>query len=153
MTDPEGALAMVAASTIVAAMATSAWDVTRARAARIFRRGDDAAADDRSVADIEARLERSASRIATAGEPEEVRRAQIVRWREDFEDLVNEHPDAEAELRSLVEATARLVPAVEHRWNQHVEARDGGFAVGAIGPGSQVVVHGDPERRSAGESR
>jgi hypothetical protein len=32
---------------------------------------------------------------------------------------------------------------VEQRWIQYIEARNGGLAIGAQGPGSTVVVHPD----------
>lgn len=133
---------MVAATTIVAAMATSAWEATRAGVARVFRRADGAESG-LETGDIEVRLERSAARIADAADPDNVRQAQIVRWREDLEDLTHDHPDAEADLRTLVEAIRQQLPPVQQQWVQRIEARDGGFAVGAQGPGSSVIVHYD----------
>ncbi|MFD7459230.1 MULTISPECIES: hypothetical protein [unclassified Streptomyces] len=141
MPDPEAALAMTAATTIVAAMATSAWEATKAGVARIFGRAGGAEPGQETSAGVEARLERSAARIAVAADPDEVRQAQIVRWCEDLEDLMRDHPDAEAELRTLVEAVRQQLPPVRQQWIMRVEARDGGLAVGAQGPGSRVVVH------------
>lgn len=155
MSNPEAtALAMTAATTIVTAMATSAWQATRAGVARIFGRGDGAEAGpgagaESGAADIEVRLERSAARIANAADPDEVRQAQVVRWREDLEDLLRERPDAAAELLTLVEAVRQQLPPDRPQWVQRIEAHDGGFAVGAQGPGSSVIVHqgrGDRDR-------
>ncbi|MFF0434493.1 hypothetical protein ACFYU9_19950 [Streptomyces sp. NPDC004327] len=162
MSNPEAtALAMAAATTIVTAMATSAWQATRAGVARIFGRaaGDESGPDSGSEAGaragsaVEVRLERSAARIAGADDPERVRQAQIDRWRDDIEDLLLDHPDAAAELAALVEAVRRQLPPVGERWVQRVEARDGGFAVGAQGPGSSVVVHRDRETPPTGDAR
>ncbi|MBM9506636.1 hypothetical protein [Actinacidiphila acididurans] len=132
-------------------MATSAWQATKAGVARIFQGAGGAGSGPESGAGIEVRLERSAARIADAVDPDEVRQAQIVRWQEDFEDLIHDHPDAEAELRALVETTRQQLPPVRQQWVQHVEARDGGFAVGAQGPGSRVVVHRDRETPPTGD--
>ncbi|WP_326770402.1 hypothetical protein OG978_42295 (plasmid) [Streptomyces sp. NBC_01591] len=152
MSDPEAALAMVAATTIVAAMATSAWEVTKAGVARVFRRTDGAESGPESGG-IEVRLERSAARIADAADPDNVRQAQIVRWREDLEDLMHDHPDAEADLRTLVEAIRQQLPPVQQQWVQRIEARDGGVAFGAIGPGSSVIVHYDRDTPPTADGR
>ncbi|MGW5425136.1 hypothetical protein [Streptomyces sp. NPDC003943] len=155
MSNPEAtALAMTAATTIVTAMATSAWQATRAGVARIFGRGDGAEPGpgaESGAADIEVRLERSAARIANAADPDEVRQAQVVRWREDIEDLLRERPDAAAELLTLVEAVRQQLPPDRPQWVQRVEAHDGGFAVGAQGPGSSVIVHRDRGDQGRGD--
>lgn len=153
MPDPEAVLAMTAATTIVAAMGTSAWQAVKAGVASIVRRTGGAESGPESGARIEVRLERSAARIANAADPEEVRQAQIVRWQEDLEDLMQEHPDAAAELRTLVEAIRQQLPPVQQQWVQRIEARDGGFAVGAQGPGSRVIVHHDRDTPPTGEGR
>ncbi|MEW2121215.1 hypothetical protein AB0945_39980 [Streptomyces sp. NPDC005474] len=153
MPDPEAALAMVAATTIVAAMATSTWDVTKAGVARVFRRTGGAESEPELGASIEAQLERSAARIARAADPDAVRQAQIVLWREDLENLMHDHPQAEAELRTLMEAIRQQLPPVQQHWVQRIEARDGGFAVGAQGPGSRVIVYRDRDTPPAGDSR
>ncbi|MFD6533523.1 hypothetical protein [Streptomyces sp. NPDC060184] len=153
MPDPEAALAMTAATTIVAAMATSAWQATRARVARIFQRADGAESGPESVAGVEARLERSAARIADAPDSDEVRQRQIVRWQEDLEDLMRDHPVVEAELRALVEAVRQQLPPVQPQWVQHIDARDGGLAAGAQGPGSKVILHSDRDTPPAGDGR
>ncbi|MFF3505580.1 hypothetical protein [Streptomyces sp. NPDC003247] len=153
MPSPEAALAMTAATTIVAAMATRAWEATKAGVARIFRKAGGGESGPESGAGVEVRLERSAARSADAVDPAVVRQAQIVRWREDVEDLMREHPDAEADLRTLVEAIRQQLPPVQQQWITRVEARDGGFAVGAQGPGSKVIVHHDRDTPPAGAGR
>lgn len=159
MPDPETTLAMTAATTIVAAMTTNAWNTVKTGIARIFKRAGDDESAEKSGADIVVRLEHSAKRIAdaadprNAADPDDVRQKQIVRWQEDLEDLLHDHPDAEADLRALVETVRQELPPVKQRWIMRIEARDGGFAVGAQGPGSSVIVHGDRETPPAGDGR
>ncbi|HVV19949.1 MAG TPA: hypothetical protein VHF06_10970 [Pseudonocardiaceae bacterium] len=136
MTDPATSLAMTAATTIVAAMATAMWQATKAKVAHLFHRHGGAEQD------IEVRLDRSASRVVeAAADPGATRDAQVTRWREDIEDLVHANPAAAADLRTLIAEIRQQLPQVEQRWIQHVEAHDGGLAVGAQGPGSSVVIH------------
>jgi len=128
-------LAMTGATTVVAAMATSAWEAVRTRTAALFhRRGD-------SQPDVEAQLERSAARVAGAEGGTAVHDGEVARWRADLVDLLREHPDTEAELRSLIAEVQRELPPAGGYWVQQVTARDGGSAYGALGPGSSVHVH------------
>jgi hypothetical protein len=134
MADPYITLAMTAATTIVAAMATSVWDTAKNAIANMFRR--------HAQQEIETRLDRSAERVRAAGESEVVRDTQIARWREDIEDLVRDHPHVEDELRKLVDEIQTQLPPVQQRWMiQHIEARDGGIAAGSLGLNSSVVIH------------
>lgn len=153
MPDPEATLAMTAATTIVAAMTTSAWQASKTRIAKIFHRSDDSDSGPDSGADIENRLERSAERIASATDPDDVRQKQIVRWQEDLADLIREHPDVSAELRTLVRTLQQELPPVQQQWIQRIEARDGGRAFGVQGTGSKLVFHQDEEDPPAGGGR
>ncbi|MGK4585927.1 hypothetical protein [Kitasatospora sp. HPMI-4] len=133
--EPLVSLAMTGATTVVAAMATSAWESARARTAALFhRRGD-------SRQDVEAQLERSAARITSAGEAAAVREGEIARWQADLVDLLRELPDTEDGLLALIRELQQQLPPVRQQWVQHVTARDGGSAYGALGPGSSVHVH------------
>ncbi|MFE4335630.1 hypothetical protein ACFRQM_41460 [Streptomyces sp. NPDC056831] len=135
MSDPVTALAMTGATTLVAAMATSAWQTTRTRVAALFhRRGD-------SQRDVEAQLDRSLARFEGAEGTEAVHDAEIRRWRDDLVDLLRDHPDAENGLRALIEEIQPRLPTARQRWVQHVVAHDGGSAYGALGPNSSVNVH------------
>jgi hypothetical protein len=136
MPDVLGELALTGATTLVAAMATSAWATARAKAVALFRRGGPAG---HGMAD---QLDRSAARLAAADDDAPaVRDGQIARWREELTDLLREHPGIEAELRSLIEEVDRRLPAATREWVQHVTAHAGGSAFGAQGPGAAVVVH------------
>lgn len=66
---------------------------------------------------------------------------------------MQDHPRAAAELRTLVGAIRQQLPPARQQWVQRIEARDGGFAVGAQGPGSRVIVHRDRETPPTGDSR
>src|SRR5918997_4998081 len=134
MSDPLTALAMTGATTIVAAMATSAWELARSKAAAIFRRRG-------GEGDAEAGLQRSAARVSEATDPDAVRRDQVTRWREDLVDLLREHPDAQDELRALIDEVGRRIPPAQQQWVQHITAHSGGTAFGALGHGSSVNVH------------
>lgn len=136
MPDPVAALAMTGATTIVAAMATSAWQLARTRTAALFaRRGE-------SPREIETQLDRSAARVDAAGaDGEAVRSGQVARWRDDLADLLRDHPDAEEELQALIGEVQPQLPPQQHQWIQNVSARTGGTAFGALGPGSSVHVH------------
>ncbi|MEV0664666.1 hypothetical protein ACIBI3_31875 [Actinomadura luteofluorescens] len=135
MSDPVTALAMTGATTLVAAMATSAWQSARARTAALFhRRGD-------SPRDVEAQLDRSAARVTDAGGDDGTRDGQITRWRDDLEDLLRAHPDTEGGLRVLINEIHQQLPQEQQQWVQHIIARDGGSAFGALGPGSSINVH------------
>ncbi|MBC3840964.1 hypothetical protein GXW82_13870 [Streptacidiphilus sp. 4-A2] len=133
--DPVIELAMTGATTLVAAMATSAWEGARARAVALFqRRGD-------SRHEVEAQLERSAARVEGAQEAAPASEGEIARWRNDLVDLLRERTDTQDGLRELIHEVAPLLPVVRQHWAQHVVARDGGSAFGALGPGSSVNVH------------
>ncbi|MFS8477990.1 MAG: hypothetical protein FWJ93_03290 [Micromonosporaceae bacterium] len=133
MSDPLATLAMTGATTLVAAMATSAWDFARSRVAALLGRHGDG--------DVEARLQRSADRVSAASEPETVRREQVTRWRDDLVDVLREHPDAQDELRALIAELRTRIPQPAQQWMQQVTAHAGGSAFGALGPGSSVHVH------------
>ncbi|MFE5097420.1 hypothetical protein ACFRCI_45890 [Streptomyces sp. NPDC056638] len=61
-------------------------------------------------------------------------------WRRRLTALLREHPEAEAELRTLVDqARADLAPA-QQNWVQHITAHHG-VAAGAMGDHSSVTIH------------
>jgi len=135
VTDPAAALAMTGATTLVAAMATSAWQTVRTRTAALFRRRGD------SECDVQAALDRSAARLEEADGADGVRDSQVARWREEFVDLLRQCPETEESLRSLIAEVQPQLPPTRQQWVQNVTARDGGSAFGALGPGSSVNVH------------
>ncbi len=128
------ALAMTAATTIVGAMTTNAWETARARTVQLFQRRG------RSSQETEAQLDRSAARVTRAEESDAARESQITRWREDLEDLLHDYPDAADDLQSLVREVQQQLPPVQQQWVAHITAH-GGIAAGAMGPGSGVHIH------------
>lgn len=93
------ALAASAGTGLVAAMVTDGWQQVRVRAARLLSRGD--AEEGRRQED---RLEQTRREVvgASADRIEEVARRQGEAWRIRFEDLLGDHPEAEAAVRELV---------------------------------------------------
>ncbi|MDG6108835.1 hypothetical protein Daura_06030 [Dactylosporangium aurantiacum] len=128
------ALAMTGASTIVAAMATNAWQSTRDGVARLFRRpGHDPRV-------VEAQLEGDASVVAQDEDVDGARQDLVGPWRRRLAALLREHPEAEPELRALVEEIRRQLPAAEQRWLQ-INTVSGSGTLFAT-QGGNVIVHG-----------
>lgn len=150
LSDPLSILAMTGASTIVAAMATSAWEATRDKAAALFRWRRAAVREGEvspEVAVVRAELEASAAQVRCATEPEGARAEQTEVWRRRLVDLLGQERDAAAELANLIEieeARARLKPADPEppTYQQNITVSGGGTAYGAVGPGSGVYVYG-----------
>ncbi|MEU2358948.1 hypothetical protein ABZ599_39405 [Streptomyces misionensis] len=132
--DQMTALAMTGATTIVAAMATSAWQTTRAATARLFSRGG------HDLPAIEAQLDGDADIVAEDDDTDGARQDLVGPWRRRLTALLREHPEVEAELRALVgEARRELAPA-QQNWSQHITAHQG-LAAGTMGDRSSVTIH------------
>ncbi|MET9296476.1 hypothetical protein [Streptomyces sp. NPDC003077] len=140
MSDPMTVLAMTGATTVVAAMATSAWEGTRHRVVELFRRRD----AERTAA-LEAQLDGDAELVLDEGAEADGVREDLARlWARRIAALLRDHPEAAADLRSLVAETAAALPPAAQTWTQHITAHTGGTAFGAQGPGSSVHVHPYP---------
>jgi hypothetical protein len=135
------ALAQLAGLTVVAAAVTDAWETARRGTARLLGHGDA-----RKEQLAEQRLEETRKQLAgLAGtELEQASAMQAAQWTTRLADLLEENPDAEAELRALVgELRAALpasaVSAIDHSIaagrDVKISADRGSFAAG--------VVHGD----------
>ncbi len=139
-------LAAAGGTALVTAMVTDGWESFKDRFARLLGRGD-AKAVDRATARLE---ESQALLAALAGaELQRVRAEQGLAWRIRLGDLLDEQPDGEHELRSLVaEVQARaLGPA--SRVEQHVTGS--GHAQQAVqGLGIQVNTFGGQDDPGAG---
>jgi hypothetical protein len=124
MPDPSTALALSAATALVNTMATDAWQATKALFARVFRHGDDGEV-------IRAQLDRGDAQILRADDPERVRQVLVGSWQLELETLLRDHPEAEAELRSVL---AEIEPRqAGQTWNQISIARDRGATYSAQG--------------------
>lgn len=131
------ALALTGATTVVAAMATDAWETTRTGMAVLFRRGDQG-----QQPSIEAQLEDSATLVAQAQDPERARQALIMVWQLRMEALLSRHPDATDDLRTLVDEVREELPRGWQQWVQTNTARENG-RIFASQQGN-VIVHEYP---------
>ena len=122
--DELAALAGTGATTLVAAMATSAWEGVRAGLARLFARGGE---DRREMAVVQ--LDRNAELLAQARDPDRVREGLIVLWAAELDRLLRDYPGAEYELSELIRTAQGLVSGARSSFVQSVTAH-GGVAVG-----------------------
>jgi hypothetical protein len=134
------ALALTGGTTLVAAMATDAWQTARAWIVRLFRHGD---STQRSA--IEAQLTNSNTLVMQAQDTDRVRKGLVALWQLQLEALLRQYPDAEEELRNLIAEVRDALPEVQQSWVQNVTARDHGHAYGAQ-HGNINVFHASPEQ-------
>jgi hypothetical protein len=115
-------LAAAAANALVQAMVADGWEGVRRKVAALFGRGQ-------PDLQTERRLDAAQHELAEApaGELASVQQAQAAQWQVRFADLLADHPDAEADLRALVEQIAAALPA-------------GGNVTNVITGGSQGTV-------------
>ncbi|WLQ67601.1 hypothetical protein [Streptomyces glycanivorans] len=132
--DPMTALAMTGATTIVAAMATSAWQTTRDGTARLFNRGG------RDLPALQAQLDGDADIVAEDDDTDGARQDLVGPWRRRLTALLREHPEVEAELRALVDEARRELAPAQQNWIQHITAHQG-LAAGTLGDHSSVTIH------------
>ncbi|WP_406511096.1 hypothetical protein OG851_00425 [Streptomyces sp. NBC_00161] len=131
-------LAMTGATTIMSAMATSAWAAARAGTIRLFRRSEPE--DQRA---LEVRLDREEVLVRQEPDPDSARRDLVGGWRLQLVALLREHPEARAELEALVASVGAQLPSEERTsWIQHVSATGHGMAFGA--QGGSITVHNTP---------
>jgi len=132
------ALAALAGNTVVAAAATDAWEAARRGFARLLGHGD----PDRAKM-AERRLAETREQLASAQgkDLEQARDALAQRWAGRLADLLEEYPDAEAELRELVQQVQAALPggmvsaadhAVAAGRDVNISATSGGVAAGVI---------------------
>jgi len=132
------ALATVAGNTVVTAAVTDAWEAARKGFARLLGRGD----PDRTKA-VEQRLEDTRERLteATGADLERTRAALEAQWVTRLADLLEDDPDVEADLRTVVQQIqaqlpAGMVSAADHAVaagrDVNISAASGGVAAGVI---------------------
>ncbi|MFE7568959.1 hypothetical protein ACFU76_18680 [Streptomyces sp. NPDC057539] len=132
------ALALTGATTVVAAMATDAWQTTRTGMAVLFRRSGRT-----QQAAVEAQLEGNAALVAQAEDPERARQALLPVWQLQLEALLRRHPDATDDLRALVDEVRAELPRAEQHWVQTNIARDNGRIFAS--QQGDVIVHEHPD--------
>jgi hypothetical protein len=136
------ALAALAGQAVVAAAVTDAWGAAKRGFARLLSRGDP---DQTKV--VERRLEEARDQLT--GSPgtdlEKIRATLAAQWSTRVADLLEENPDAEADLRTLIEEIqaalpAGMVSAADHAIAagrdvniKDIKADRGGFAAGIVG--------------------
>jgi hypothetical protein len=115
-------LVVAGGSAVVGAMATESWAVVRERVVRLFRhRGEE------ELADVEAQLD-----------VEDARQSLVRSWKRKFARLLDERPEAAAELNALVE---QIGVQGESRIQTNI-ARDNGRVFASLG--GNVIVHEAP---------
>ena len=135
------ALAALAGNTVVAAATTDAWESARRKFARLLGRGDP---KKEQLADK--RLEETREQLAgVSGQELERARAELGQvWQVRVADLLEEDPDAEAELRALVEEIGAQLRAGAVSAADHSVAAGGDVNVcadrGSVAAG---VIHGN----------
>jgi hypothetical protein len=98
-------LVALAGKTLVTAAVTDAWETARHRFARLFGRG-------KPDPGTERRLEATHSQLvaASAADLERMQADLASQWALRLTDLLQDHPDAEAELRALVDEIVAMLP-------------------------------------------
>jgi hypothetical protein len=135
------ALAALAGNTVVAAATTDAWEAARRGFARLLGRGD----PDRTQM-AEQRLAETREQLtgSVGMDLEPARAALAERWAGRLADLLEEHPDAEAELRALVDEIQAALPAPMMSAADHAVAAGRDVNIGAASGGVAAgVIHGN----------
>ena len=136
------ALAVAGATALVGAMATDAWQAARAGFAKLFGRGD------RQKLELaDRRLDQAAAQVAQAdhNNQDRVRGELLAAWQVRLQDLLDEQPDAEEELRTLTAQIHAQLPATQQAWVQHNLARDHGTIYGVQAGDQHIHYHSTPD--------
>ena len=137
MPDAVTVLAMTGATTIVAAMATSAWQTARSGVLQLFRHGGE-----KGQAAISAELDGHAALVERADDAGAARQGLAAAWQIRLADLLRQDPEAQRELRALVDTIEAQLPQAERAWVQTNIATGGGHVFAA--QGGDVIVHSAP---------
>ena len=135
------ALAALAGNTVVTAATTDAWEAARLGFARLLGRGDS-----NQIAVVERRLAETREQLTavTGRDLEQVRVALAERWTARIADLLEEQPDVEADLRTLVHDIRVQLPAGVVSTADHAIAAGGNVNIIASGTGVAAgVIHGN----------
>lgn len=143
------ALAVLAGNTVVAAATTDAWEAARRGFARLLGRGDPA-----RTQMAEQRLAETREQLtgAEGKDLEQARAALAERWAGRLADLLEEHPDVEADLRGVVQEIRAALPAPMVSAADHAVAAGRDLNISTVGGGVAAgVIHGivappDPTR-------
>jgi hypothetical protein len=99
-------LVALAGNTLVGAVITDGWETTRHKIARLFGRGQPDPATER-------RLDATRSQLiaASSADLEQARADLAAQWAVRLRDLLDDYPDAEADLRAVVAEIQALLPS------------------------------------------
>ena len=124
-------LAALAGQMVVDAAATDAWETAEHRYAKLLGRGD---AKQTQLA--EQWLEETREQLAggAGADMEMIRTALAGRWAGRWADLLEEDPDAEAELRGFVQEIQTALPAERLSASDHAVSANGDVSSYAAGP-------------------
>jgi hypothetical protein len=141
------ALASLAGNTVVVAATTDAWEAARHKFARLLGRGNPDRTEhaERRLAQTHQQLE------GAAGQELEKVKANLERaWQVRLEDLLEEDPSVEAELRALVEEIRALLPSDGPHAADHAVAtgRDTNITASGNNALAAGVIHGNVSMRN-----
>jgi hypothetical protein len=129
------ALALTGATTVVAAMATSAWEAARSGTARLFHcRGH-------ALSVIEAQLDGDAELVVQDPDTDGARGDLVGAWKRRLTALLREFPDAQADLTALIDQVRGDLPPAQQSWQINF-AGDHGI-VNAVQSGNQYTFYMD----------
>ena len=125
------ALTALAGQTVVDVAATDGWETAERGYAKLLGRGN---AKQTQLA--ERWLEETREQLArgAGADKELIRTALAGRWAGRWADLLEENPDAEAELRALVDEIQATLPAERLSVSNHTAAANGDMSTYAAGP-------------------
>jgi hypothetical protein len=129
------ALAAAGGSALAGAMATDAWETTRARFARLFGRAD---TPQRAV--IEARLDSDVTALERAGhgDRDRIRHELAAAWEARLAGLLESEPDTAHELRTAIERLGSTPTRPDVQYNM---ANHGGTLYSVQGGTQNVHIH------------
>lgn len=141
MAEREGmpALAALAGQTVARVASTDAWEDAKNRIAHVFACGNT-----ETMHRAEGRLEKTRTQLRAAISPdrEQLTTLLAVEWQVRLTDLLEDHPEVEQDLRTLVDRIQiHLVQVAGSSGIQAAEAPDEGFA-GAVGSEAPRPVEG-----------
>lgn len=105
------AVAGAGATVVVAAMATSGWQVTRSGVVGLFGRRGPA-----RQAAIGVELDAHAALVSQADNSDEVRQGLVTVWRLELAALLRQHPETKDPLRTLVVRVWEALPTAQQTW-------------------------------------
>ncbi|MFJ2632881.1 hypothetical protein ACIO6U_13180 [Streptomyces sp. NPDC087422] len=133
-------LAAAASTTLVAAMATDAWQTARTGILRVLRRGAE-----HEPGALAAQLDSEAALVVAADDAGAARESLQPGWRLRLEQFLRDNPEAAEAIRELTVRLEAELPGSEQQWvryHQNVEAHDNARAFGV--QNGNVIIHEAP---------